>query len=253
MNVQSCYQRPGDCAILYNNCPSILEPSADSERSQLVVNVRKPHLVYRLECRTEKVTVIESSIIDGVRKPDPGIYHSSLYRCTATPSAAPTGTLRSTTPRTWSAKRATARCHSAAICSATPSAALTATLRSRTPTRCCATKKSVQCLSAVKRSARTTHAPTTTFPWMALRTSCALPPGAPTTCAANSVSLVRIWIGEVCLTHIRSVPISMIAQCIFARDIETIYSHNNMTIFSLLALLQVLCQAVSNLTAPQQR
>ena len=85
-----------------------------------------------------------------------GIYHSPLCRCTATPSAAPT-----------------------------------ATLRSRMPTRCCATMKSAQCPSAAKRSARTTHAPTTTFRWMALRTSCVLPPGAPTNCAASSVSFAH--------------------------------------------------------------
>ena len=120
-----------------------------------------------------------------------GIYHSHLCRCTATPSAAPTATLRSTTPMMWSATTATARCHSAAICSATPSVAPTATLRSRMPTRWSATTKSAQCPSAAKRSARTTHAPTTTFRWMALRTSCVLPPGAPTNCAASSVSFAH--------------------------------------------------------------
>ena len=120
-----------------------------------------------------------------------GIYHSPLCRCTATPSAAPTVTLRSTTPMMWSATTATARYHSAAICSATPSVAPTATLRSRMPTRWSATTKSAQCPSAAKRSARTTHAPTTTFRWMALRTSCVLPLGAPTTCAASSVSFAH--------------------------------------------------------------
>ena len=128
-----------------------------------------------------------------------GTYHSPLCRCTATPSAAPTVTLRSTTPMMWSATTATARYHSAAICSATPSVAPTATLRSRMPTRCCATTKSAQCPSAAKRSVRTTHAPTTTFRCMALRTSSALLRGAPTTCAANSVSVARLWICSIFL------------------------------------------------------
>ena len=120
-----------------------------------------------------------------------GIYHSPLCRCTATPSAAPTATLRSTTPMTWSATTATALCHSAAICSATPSAATAATLRSRMPTRWSATTIRARCPSAAKHSARTTNAPRTTFRCMALRTSSALPPGAPITCAANAVSFVR--------------------------------------------------------------
>ena len=120
-----------------------------------------------------------------------GTFLSPLCRCTATLSAAPTAMLPSTTPMMWSATTATARCHSAAICSATLSVAPTATLRSRMPTRWSATTKSAQCPNAAKRSARTTHAPTTTFRWMALRTSCVLPPGAPTNCAASSVSFAH--------------------------------------------------------------
>ena len=120
-----------------------------------------------------------------------GTFLSPLCRCTATLSAAPTAMLPSTTPMMWSATTATARCHSAAICSATLSVAPTATLRSRMPTRWSATTKSAPCPSAAKHSARTTHAPTTTFRWKALRTSCVLPPGAPTNCAASSVSFAH--------------------------------------------------------------
>ena len=111
--------------------------------------------------------------------------------CTATPSVALTASLRSTTLRMSSATTASARCHSAAISSATPSGAPTATLRSKMPIRWSATTTRARCPSAVRRSARSTRAPITSFRWTALRTSSALPPGAPTTCAANLVSSTR--------------------------------------------------------------
>ena len=182
-------------------------------------------------------------------QPALGMYHFPLCRCTATPSAVPTATLRSTTPKTWSATTATARCHSAAICSATPSVAPTATLRSRMPTRCCATTKSAPCPSAAKRSARTTHALTTTFRCMALRTSSALLRGAPTTCAANLVSFARRRRGLDLLDLFEEYPDLKDIALYFC----ACYRHTPVAmlgkIMSFKSLIKWPCQTLMNLTA----
>ena len=72
---------------------------------------------------------------------------------------------------------------------ATPSAARTASLPSTTPKTRSATVTRAKSPSAARHSARTTRARTATNRWKALPVLNATPLGAPTTSAASSVSL----------------------------------------------------------------
>ena len=111
-------------------------------------------------------------------------------RFCATPSAAPTASLQSTTPKTQCAIPTLATWTSAATCSATLSAAPTASLRSLMPkSRCVTTTRAIR-RSAVRRSAHSTRAPTTSPPSRTPKRRCAPTPGAPMTSAAMDVSLV---------------------------------------------------------------